>query len=50
MQQPDGDYLVDGRVRIGIETSGAAPLLRNDAAELLVPIDGPTKITQRIVW
>ncbi|MGB0598815.1 MAG: family 16 glycoside hydrolase [Rubripirellula sp.] len=50
VQQPDGDYLVDGRVRIGIETSGAAPLLRNDAAELLVPVDGPTKITQRIVW
>ncbi len=48
----DGWYVIDGVVKVRIQSTGAREFTRelNSASEVLVPIQGPTKITQEIVW
>lgn len=48
----DGEYVLDGRIRLKLESLDSDPKIRGegDSMELLVPINGPTKVIQRIVW
>ena len=48
----DGWYVIDGVVKVRIHSTGAPEVTRKikGASEVLVPIQGPTTITQEIVW
>lgn len=48
----DGWYSVNGTLKIRTESSGASAKTRQvrGAVEVLLPIEGPTEITQEIVW
>ncbi|MGB1708829.1 MAG: hypothetical protein ACPHF4_13445, partial [Rubripirellula sp.] len=48
----DGWFLLNDTHRIRLTTSGDKPLVRkvSGGSEILVPVNGPTTITQEIVW
>ena len=48
----DGWFLLNDTHRIRVETSGKKPFVRkmDVSSEILVPVNGPTMITQEIVW
>ena len=48
----DGVFILNQTVTLRVETNGANPFVRNiqGVSELLVPVEGATKIRQQIVW
>ena len=48
----DGGYVIDGVVKVRVHSSGDREFTRqiDGSLEVLVPIHGPTTITQEIVW
>ena len=48
----DGWYSIDGAVKVRVQSTGGPAITREQqgASEVLMPIDGPTTITQEIVW
>ena len=48
----DGWFLLNDTHRIRVTTSGKKPFVRkiDGSSEILVPVNGPTMITQEIVW